>query len=81
VVFARYIVIGMGFLVMIFNYALRVNINMTLVAMVKTRPPKNDTIYSGECGHHEIDDWGGIEPDQVRHVYIDFLVSANWVTT
>jgi hypothetical protein len=42
----------MGFLVMIFNYALRVNINMTLVDMVKNRPKLNTT-YSGECGKFE----------------------------
>lgn len=49
----RYIVVFMIFLGMMFNYILRVNINITLVAMVNyTALPEDNDTKSGQCGRN-----------------------------
>lgn len=43
----------MSFFGMVFNYMLRVNINLAIVAMVKAKNDSNSTMENDVCGYGE----------------------------
>ncbi len=64
----RWIVAFLAFVGFIFNYMLRVNINLTIVAMVNFTETENETASIQECNFTNVNDDEAESDDDVEHL-------------